>query len=64
VLDKAARSASVDIVIDMKSVDTGYATFNEHIQAETSSIPPATDATFKSTKVTLQATARSRSTAT
>ena len=53
VLDKAARSASVDIVIDMKSVDTGYATFNEHIQAEefldTARYPTAT---FKSTKVT------------
>jgi polyisoprenoid-binding protein YceI len=55
VLDKAARSASVDIVIDMKSVDTGYATFNEHIQAEdfldTARYPTAT---FKSTRVTFE----------
>ena len=55
VLDKAARSATVDIVIDMKSVDTGYATFNEHIQAEdfldTARYPTAT---FKSTRVTFQ----------
>jgi polyisoprenoid-binding protein YceI len=53
VWDRAARSASVDIVIDMTSVDTGYATFDEHIQAEdfldTARHPTAT---FKSTKVT------------
>lgn len=52
VLDKAARTASVDIVIDTTSVDTGYATFNEHIQApdflDTAKYPTAT---FKSTKV-------------
>ena len=52
VLDKAARTASVDIVIDTTSVDTGYATFNEHIQApdflDTAQFPTAT---FKSTKV-------------
>ena len=52
VLDKAARTASVDIVIDMTSVDTGFATFNEHIQAEdfldTAKYPTAT---FKSTRV-------------
>jgi polyisoprenoid-binding protein YceI len=52
VLDKAAKAASVDIVIDMTSVDTGYATFNEHIQAQdfldTAQFPTAT---FKSTKV-------------
>jgi len=55
VLDKAARTAAVDIVIDMTSVDTGYATFNEHIQAEdfldTARYPTAT---FKSTKVTFE----------
>lgn len=55
VLDKAARTASVDIVIDTTSVDTGYATFNEHIQAEdfldTARYPTAT---FKSTKVTFE----------
>ena len=52
VFDKAARTGAVDIVIDTKSVDTGYATFNEHIQGEdfldTAKYPTAT---FKSTKV-------------
>ncbi len=52
VLDKAARTGAVDIVIDTKSVDTGYATFNEHIQGEdfldTAKYPTAT---FKSTRV-------------
>ncbi len=52
VLDKAAKTASVDIVIDMTSVDTGYATFNEHIRGpdflDTARYPTAT---FKSTKV-------------
>ena len=52
VFDKAARTGSVDIAIDMKSVNTGYATFNEHLQAEdffdTAKYPTAT---FKSTKV-------------
>ena len=52
VFDKAARTGAVDIVIDAKSVDTGYATFNEHIQGEdfldTAKYPTAT---FKSTKV-------------
>ena len=52
VLDKAAKTATVDIEIDTKSVDTGYATFNEHIQGEdfldTAKYPTAT---FKSTKV-------------
>ena len=52
VFDKAAKTGSVDIVIDTKSVDTGYDTFNEHIQGEdfldTAKFPTAT---FKSTKV-------------
>lgn len=52
VYDKAARSGSVDIVIDTTSVDTGFATFNEHIQGEdffdTAKYPTAS---FKSTKV-------------
>jgi polyisoprenoid-binding protein YceI len=52
VLDKEAKTASVDIVIDTTSVDTGYATFNEHIQAadflDTAQFPTAT---FKSTSV-------------
>lgn len=52
VFDAAAKTGSVDIVIDAKSVNTGYATFNEHIQGEdfldTAKYPTAT---FKSTKV-------------
>ena len=51
-LDKAAKTAAVDIVIDTKSVSTGSTTFNEHIQGEdfldTAKYPTAT---FKSTKV-------------
>jgi polyisoprenoid-binding protein YceI len=34
VIDRAARTGSIDVTIDTKSVDTGYALFNEHIQAE------------------------------
>lgn len=34
VLDRAAKTASVDITIDATSVDTGYALFDEHIQGE------------------------------
>ena len=53
VLDKAAKTGSVDITIDTKSIDTGSDLFNEHIQAEdfldTAKYPTAT---FKSTKVT------------
>lgn len=53
VLDKEARTGSVDIVIDTKSVDTGFPAFNEHIQGadflDTANHPTAT---FKSTKVT------------
>jgi polyisoprenoid-binding protein YceI len=51
-LDKVAKTATVDIVIDTKSVSTGSTTFNEHIQGEdfldTAKHPTAT---FKSTKV-------------
>ncbi len=54
-LDKAAKTAAVDIVIDTKSVNTGSATFNEHIQGEdfldTAKHPTAT---FKSTKVVFE----------
>lgn len=53
VFDKAAKTGSVDIVIDTKSVDTGSTLFNDHIQGEdfldTAKYPTAT---FKSTKVT------------
>lgn len=52
VLDKAKKTGSVDLEIDMKSVSTGTAAFDEHIQAadflDTAKFPKAT---FKSTKV-------------
>lgn len=52
VLDVAAKSATVDIVIDTTSVDTGFAQFNGDIQSgdflDTAKYPKAT---FKSTKV-------------
>lgn len=52
VFDKAARTGSVDIVIDTRSVNTGSTTFNGHIQGEdfldTAKFPHAT---FKSSKV-------------
>ncbi len=52
VFDKAAKTGSVDITIDTRSVNTGVATFNEHIQGEdfldTAKYPTAT---FKSTQV-------------
>lgn len=33
ILDRAAKTGSVDVTIDAKSVDTGYSVFNGHIQA-------------------------------
>jgi polyisoprenoid-binding protein YceI len=55
VLDKAAKTAAVNIVIDTKSVNTGSTTFNEHIQGEdfldTAKYPTAT---FKSSKVVFE----------
>jgi polyisoprenoid-binding protein YceI len=33
VLDRAAKTGSVDVTIDATSVNTGYALFNEHLQA-------------------------------
>ena len=52
VFDAEAKKGSVDIVIDTKSVSTGFADFNEHIQGEdfldTTKFPQAT---FKSTNV-------------
>ncbi|MDK9692203.1 YceI family protein [Azospira sp.] len=52
VIDKAAKSGSVEVTIDMKSVNTGSALFNGHIQGEdfldTAKFPTAT---YKSTKV-------------
>jgi polyisoprenoid-binding protein YceI len=52
VFDPEAKAGNVDIVIDMKSVDTGSDVFNGHIQGEdfldTTKYPTAT---FKSTAV-------------
>ncbi|MCX7156213.1 MAG: YceI family protein [Rhodocyclales bacterium] len=52
VLDRAAHTGSVDVTIDAKSVNTGYALFNGHIQGEdffsTEKYPTIT---FKSTAV-------------
>jgi len=52
VLDKDAKTGSVDITIDTTSVDSGNPTFNGHLQGEdffdTARYPTAT---FKSTKV-------------
>jgi len=52
VLDRAAKTGSVEVSIDAKSVNTGYALFNEHIQGEdffnTAAYPTIT---FKSTRV-------------
>ena len=55
VYDKAAKTGSVDITIDMKSVDTGSNLFNGHIQGadflDTTAFPTAS---FKSTKVVFE----------
>lgn len=52
VLDRAARTGSVDVTIDTTSVNTGNAEFNKHIQAadffDTKKYPAIT---FKSTKM-------------
>ncbi|HEX5393425.1 MAG TPA: YceI family protein [Rhodocyclaceae bacterium] len=52
VFDAEAKTGAVDVVIDMKSVDTGYDVFNGHIQGDdfldTAKYPTAT---FKSTAV-------------
>jgi polyisoprenoid-binding protein YceI len=55
VFDPQAQQGAVDIVISTKSVNTGFADFNEHIQGEefldTTKFP---EATFKSTKVVFE----------
>ena len=55
VLDKVAKTGAVDVVIDMKSVETGFTVFNGHIQGEdfldTAKFPTAS---FKSTKVVFE----------
>lgn len=52
VLDRAAKTGSVDVTIDVASINTGYALFNEHIQAadffDTANHPTIT---FKSSKM-------------
>ncbi|GAB4116100.1 MAG: YceI family protein [Sideroxydans sp.] len=52
VLDRAAKKGSVDVVIDATSVNTGYALFNQHLQAadffDTEMFPTIT---FKSDKL-------------
>ena len=52
VYDAQAKTGAVDIVIDMASVNTGFADFNGHLQGQdfldTATFPKAT---FKSTKV-------------
>ena len=55
VFDAEAKTGAVEIVIDTKSVNTGFADFNDHIQGEdfldTAKFP---EATFKSTKVVFE----------
>ncbi len=55
VFDAAAKTGSVDITIDMKTVNTGFADFNGHIQGEdfldTAKFPTAT---FKSSRVVFE----------
>ena len=55
VFDKAAKTGSVDVEIDAKSVDTGSTLFNQHIQGEdfldTAKYPKAI---FKSTNVVFE----------
>ena len=52
VIDRAAKTGSVDVTIDATSVNTGYALFNQHIQGadffDTAKHPTIT---FKSNKV-------------
>ncbi|MBX9704698.1 MAG: YceI family protein [Gammaproteobacteria bacterium] len=46
VIDRAAKTGSVDVIINTTSVNTGFALFNEHIQGEdffnTAKFPTAT----------------------
>lgn len=55
VLDRAAKTGLVEVTIDATSVNTGYALFNEHIQAsdffDTANHPSIT---FKSSNVTFK----------
>ncbi len=53
VLDKEARTGSVDVTIDMNSIDTGVAAFDKHMMSadifDTARFPTAT---FRSSQVT------------
>ena len=53
VLDKSAKKASVNVTIDMNSIDTGVDAFDKHMKSDeifdTARFPTAT---FRSTKVT------------
>lgn len=55
VIDRAAQSGAVDVTIDAASVNTGYALFNEHLQAadyfDTAKYPTIT---FKSRQMTFK----------
>lgn len=55
VFDKEAKTGSVDVTIDMNTVDTGHEGFNGHIKGadflDTTQFPSAT---FKSTKVVFE----------
>ena len=55
VIDRIAKTGSVDVTIDATSVNTGFALFNEHIQAadffDTANHPTIT---FKSDKMTFK----------
>jgi polyisoprenoid-binding protein YceI len=55
VLDRAAKTGSVDVTIDAASVNTGYALFNEHLQGadffDTTVYPTLT---FKSSKMSFK----------
>lgn len=55
VLDRVARTGTVHVTMDMRSVNTGSALFNEHIQGpdflDTAHYPTAT---FESTRVTFK----------
>lgn len=55
IIDRVAKTGSVDVTIDTTSVNTGYALFNEHIQAEdffnTAKFPTAT---FVSKKINFE----------
>lgn len=55
VLDRKAKTGSVDVIIDATSVNTGYAVFNEHLKAadffDTTVYPTLT---FKSSKMSFK----------